>query len=350
METRYSMKNKFLLTLLLSAFPLLIYSQATTTCAENLKSAQALFDRGQIEQVPGMLRECMKSGFKREEQIAAYKLLIQSFLFEDRLTQADSTMLAFLKKYPEYQLSPTDHSSFVNLFNSFKVRSVIQLVFHFGSSMPFLTMINNVTLASEPAINKYSSNALNLSTSLEAKLALSPSFELNIEGGFSRLTFTNLEKNFLNFRDNKYVETQNRLEIPVSATYNFAGFGKFTFYGRAGLGAALNLATTAKAATSPTDQNNFEFITGADISRNDSRIFMDLFTQAGAGVKFKIPKGFVSMELRSNFGFFNQVIRGKASSENLARQYSYADDDFNLNYLNLTISVSQIFYKASKRK
>jgi hypothetical protein len=93
--------------------PVSVYSQKTGSCAEKLESAQSLFDRGQVLQVPSMLQECMKSGFNREESLAAYKLLIQSYLFEDKLELADSTMLAFLKKNPEYKVSPTDHSSFV---------------------------------------------------------------------------------------------------------------------------------------------------------------------------------------------------------------------------------------------
>jgi hypothetical protein len=329
----------------------LLYSQETTTCAENLKNAQALFDKGQIAQVPDMLGECMRSGFKREEQIAAYKLLIQSLLFEDKLAQADSTMLTFLKKYPEYQLSPTDHSSFVNLFNSFKVPPVIQIVFHFGTNMPYLTFVNNVTLSSEPGLNKYSTNALNLFTSIEAKFSINQKLHVNVECGLSWLSFTNIEQ-FMGFQEIRYVETQNRLEIPVTATYNFASFGKFRLYGRAGLGAAINLAATARASDIPTDQNNYEVITGADIERLKSRIFMDLFAQAGAGIKLKIPRGFVSLEARSNFGFFNQVVRGNYSNEDeeLSWKYKNADDDFNLNNLNFTIGVSQIFYNPSKRK
>lgn len=352
MMTRYSTKKKFLLIMLLSAFPLLLFSQSATTCAENLKSAQAFFDKGQIEQIPGMLRECMKSGFKREEQIAAYKLLIQSFLFEDKLAQADSAMLAFLKKYPEYQLSPTDHSSFVNLFNSFNVKKIIQFSVHLGTNIPYLTYVNVATHSSSPGLNKYSINALNLFGSVETKYSIGPRLEINAEGAFSRLSFTNTE-DFLNSYKIKYTEIQNRIEIPVTATYNFARFGIFTMYGRAGLGAALNLATSARVMDVPTDQNNFDIITGADINRNNSRIFLDLFAQAGTGIKVKIPRGYFSLEARSNFGFFNQVVRGAgltAEEEELDWKYKFIDDDFRLNNLNISIGVSQIFFKPSKRK
>jgi hypothetical protein len=295
-----------------------------------------------------MLVDCMKKGFKREEQLAAYKLLIQSYLFEDKLEKADSTMLAFLKKYPEYQLSPTDHSSFVNLFNSFKVKPVIQIAFHIGTNMPFLTSVKSVTVSSEPGENDYSSSFLNLYASLEAKLKLTRRFEVNIEGGYSRSSFTNKEE----FRasKNKYTETQNRIEIPVTTTFNIVNSSKFTPYLRAGMGAALDLSTSAKATDVPTDINNSNSRSGPDIDRKDSRIFIDLFGQAGAGLKFKTTRGYINLEVRSNFGLLNQTVRGGASAETLRWEYKYVDDDFNLNNLNITLGYTQIFYKPSKRK
>lgn len=345
----YTFILRFFLAAILSAFTLEVIPQETSTCAENLKSAQSLFNKGQVSQVPAMLRECMKSGFKREEQLAAYKLLIQSYLFEDKLEQADSTMLAFLKRNPEYQLSPTDHSSFVFLFNTFTVKPVVQIALHIGTNMPFMTFVYPVTLSSEPGKVTYSHNALNLFTSLELKFALSRKLELNIEGGFSQFSFSKVEE-MLGFGKTNYSENLSRIEIPVSATYNFLNFGKFTVYGRAGFGASFNLKSTAKTSFNPTDLNNFEVITGADVNRKDSRILMDLFGQAGAGIKFKTPGGFINLEIRSNLGILNQVVRGGASAQELKWAYKYVDDDFNMNNLNFNIGYTQIFYKPSKRK
>lgn len=349
MKTGNSIVLRLIASAIFCSIPLLLLSQEISTCAEHLKNAQSQFDKGQVEMVPGMLKECMRSGFRREEQLAAYKLLIQSYLFEDKLEQADSTMLEFLKSYPEYQISPTDHSSFVHEFNSFKVRPVVQFTFHFGTNLPFLTFINQVSLSSEPVPSKYSSNILNIFTSFEAKFPLNQKIEVNVEGGYSQLKFTNTE-DFLGFGVIQYAETQQRVEIPLSITYNIATLGKFTPYARAGLGAALDLSSSSKTSFTPYDQFNSETHTGADNSRNDSRIFIDMFAEAGAGVKFKTPHGFLSIEARLNAGLLNQVVRGGNSAETLKYYYYYADDDFNLNNLNISIGYTQIFYKSSKRK
>lgn len=296
MKTRYSNSLITGLTLLaiLSSVPLVVFPQETSTCAVNLQNAQTLFDNGQVEQVPDMLRECLKSGFKQEEELAAYKLIIQTFLFEDKNEKADSAMLAFLKKYPEYKLSPTDHSSFVHLYNNFDVKPVVQLVFHIGTNIPFLTFINDPNpLASESVNGKYSSSALNLFASLEVKYALNSRLELNIEGGYSPSSFE-YEEDFIGIRKVQYSETQRRLEIPVTATYNIKTFGKFTAYARAGGGVALDLSSSAVATVNDIIEKKES--TSAEIPRTDSRIKSDIFIQAGAGVKLKTPRGYINFE------------------------------------------------------
>ena len=79
---------KILLPVALMAIPLVALPQQTSSCAEDLKAAQSLFEKGFVERVPDTLCNCMKSGFKREEQLSAYKLLIQSYILGDKLREA----------------------------------------------------------------------------------------------------------------------------------------------------------------------------------------------------------------------------------------------------------------------
>lgn len=345
--TSLSLNGITALVLLFILIPGKLTSQEPTTCAENLKSAQSAFERGQVELVPGLLNNCMKSGFKREEQIAAYKLLIQSYLFNDMLSDADSTMLEFLRNFPEYQLSPTDHSSFVYLFNTFKVRPVIQMTAHFGTNFPYLTFIEPISTASAGEPGNYGSRAFNIYASVEARLKLTDRFELSIEGGYSQIYFAQNEK-FLNTYIIKYDETQHRIEIPVTAIYNIKTTGKLIPFLRAGAGLALDLNPVANAERIPLDLNNPDPRTGPSISRSDSRIFADVFGQAGAGLKYKTSRGYVSLEVRTNVGIFNQVKGGGSSVETLYSKYNYVDDKFNINTLNVCFGYTYIFYKPTK--
>ncbi|MFH0842444.1 MAG: outer membrane beta-barrel protein [Bacteroidota bacterium] len=354
MKTGYSfiLNLKFLLLVFFSSFSLVSLAQETSTCAENLRNAQTLFDNGQVEQVPAMLEECLRSGFKQEEELSAYKLIIQTFLFQDRNAEADSAMLAFLKKYPEYELSPTDHSSFVYLFNNFRVRPIIQVAVHFGTNIPFLTFTNRApyTVAGEKGSNDYSVNLFNLYFSVETKFRIGQKLELNMEPGFSQVSFTNTRQ-ILPIGITNYTETQSRLEIPLTAAYDLKTFGKLTLYGRAGLGPAISLRVTSTPSFDPADLNGTPK-PGSDIDRRASRISLDLFAQTGAGIKFKTQGGYIFSELRLNTGIFDQVIRAGISSadeQELAIHYNYADDHFNINAINFTIGYTQIFYKPTKK-
>lgn len=348
-----ALMRHYLSCILLFIFlPVISYAQESGSCAEKLKTAQSFFDKGQVEQVAGMIKDCMKSGFTREESLSAYKLIIQSYLFEDKLEKADSAMLTFLKANPEYELSPTDHSSFVHLFNNFRVKPVLKVSIHFGTSIPFLTAISDPRriVASEPGPNKYSSGLINLYVSVEAKYELTKSMEINLEAGYSQLAFTKTEE-FMGIGTTTYTETQKRIELPLSITYSFKSFGKFTPYGRLGFGPAFSIGTTANANFAPSDVNG-DAHTGPDIDREVSRISIDPFVQAGAGIKLKTRGGFIFTELRSNIGFFNQVVPAGFSPEEqeLGLYYYYADDNFHINAMNFTIGYTQIFYKPSKRK
>jgi hypothetical protein len=349
---QYPFRNH-LLWILLAIMPVSGIAQEAGSCAEKLQTAQNLFDRGQVEQVAGLLQECLKSGFTREESLTAYKLIIQTYLFEDELEKADSAMLDFLKRNPEYQLSETDHSSFVHLFNNFQVEPVVQISVHIGSNMPFTTFVVPRSVSGIPTPGEYSAPAFNLYGSIEAKFKLTDKIELNFETGYSQIAIV-CKKVFPKLGTATYNETQSRIETPVSATYNIAKLGKFTPYARLGVGPALMLSsvtTTEFIEFYPNGTDN----TGSDIDRKDSRYSLDIFGQAGAGMKYKTRGGYMFAEFRGNFGVFNQVKRSDLpdythTTDELRNFYKYEEDDFNLNALNFSIGYTQIFYKPSKKQ
>lgn len=327
-----------------------VYCQEEGSCAEKLQSAQSLFEKGQVEQVPGLLSQCLESGFNREESLAAYKLLIQSYLFEEKLELADSTMLAFLKKNPEYQISPTDHSSFVSLYHNFVCKVIIQASLHIGSNLPLLSVASDKQLMGIPGEEKYSMKLINFAASIEVKYKLNEKVELNAELGYAQFSIHNREDQ--GFGTSDYTEFQKRIEFPLSATYDIKKYGRFTPYARIGFGIALTLSSVAKASFEPSDLNNPYEHSGKDINMNPSRILMDLFVQGGAGIKYKTRGGFIFGELRTNFGIFNQLVshRYDTPNDDLAFYYYIGDDSFRVNLVNFNLGYTFIFYKPVKRE
>ena len=326
-----------------------LIAQETSTCAEKLKTAQSFFDKGQVEQIPLLLKDCLKSGFKKEEELTAYKLLIQTFLVSDKLAAADSTMMEFLKKNPEYVLSPTDHSSFVYLYNNFVVKPVLQLGIHVGTNIPFLTFVTpNSVIGEQDVNNKYSRKIINLFIAVESKFKITDKIEANVEAGFSQLKFsskTTVGTDIIN-----YTESQQRIEIPVTLSYSFKSFGKFTPYARIGGGAAVYMGVTSTASNSYTDRAINLNLTGENLSRKDSRVSLDFFAQAAAGIKYKISKGYLFGEVRTNWGIMDQKKQGGQTVSVLEYYYKYSDPDFRINAVNINFGYSRTFYKPTKRK
>ena len=353
--------NKILITLALVQVLSMVFftekanGQDTLNCALKLQNAQALYESGMVDQIPDLLEGCLLDGFTKEEALTAYKLVIMTYLFNDMTEKADSAMLGFLKQNPEYEISPTDHSSFIYLYNKFIVKPVIQISVHLGTNLPYVTFVKHDPLPGLLGKVNYSSKATNLFVSLETKFKIKKDFELSIAPGFSQLAFTRTEEihgfdKLQAFEINTYTEKSQRLEIPVTVTYDFKSFGKFSLYGRLGAGAGLNLKNSALAETKPLDLNNTDVFTGPEVSRKDSRIFLDAFIQTGVGIKYKISHGFINLEVLTDIGLMNQTIKGGSSAWDLATLYHYNDDDFNINALNFNIGYSYIFYKPLKRQ
>jgi hypothetical protein len=326
-----------------------IVAQEADSCAVKLKMAQSNFDKGQLEQVPGLLTGCLRSGFKKEDAMVAYKLVIQTYLLNDRLELADSAMLAFLKRYPEYKLSPTDHSSFVYLYNNFRVKPILMLSLRVGTSFPFLTFVTEHPVAMTPVSSVFSKNASNLYLSAEARYRFTDRLEASAEIGYSQLQFRNYGP-FLEIGEFNYTEYQKRLEIPLAVSYEIMTFGKsLSIYLRAGMGVALDLSATADATFNYLDNLNNDQSSGI-LNRNDSRKFIDLFGQTGGGVRYKIPRGYFFGEIRCNFGSLNQNVTGGQTVQDLENLYKWKDPDFRLNNINFCVGWTYILYKPAKNK
>jgi hypothetical protein len=244
-----------------------------------------------------------------------------------------------------------DHSGFVHLFNTFNVKPVVQISLHVGTNIPFLSLVNVKTTASDDLVSSNNiSDATNIFASVEAKFPLSEKLEINFEAGYSQLSFTNIENVkglYSGVKEIKYTENQFRLEIPITVTYNYLKYRNFTGYGRLGAGASLRMSTKAKPLTN--DINNPGSDSGTEFDRDDSRIFLDPIIQAGMGIKYKSAGGYAFMEIRTNLGMLNQTVRGGNSSQNLEWGYGYKDDDFHIYALNINLGYTWIIYKPSKK-
>lgn len=337
--------------LLISALIFFLLGSATLfsqedDCAVKLKQAQDLFEKGQVELVPGLVTPCIQSGsFTREDEVIAYKLLIQALLLDENSVAAEDYMLEFLRKNPEYEHTAADYTGFVYLKNKYEVKPVAMVSGQAGLNYMFMTGQKENSLSSLPPEISIKREPINIYAGAEGIYPVSPKFKLAAGLFYSSSSFVYTE-NMMNFATVEYRESLKRLEIPVSAIYDITKFGGVTIFARLGGGYAINLKIDAKTVTTPTDINNGFDRAGENVDRSDSRIGSEFFVQAGVGGLIKIPRGYFKAEIKTSLGLRNQVLGSYPGS--LEYFYFYTDNSFKLNTVGISLGYIRIFYKPLK--
>jgi hypothetical protein len=326
-------------------FFLMIQSNAQQEdCAFKLREAQQLFDAGRIENVPGMLQPCIEKGFTQEERLSAFKLIILCQIYGDNQQKAHEGMLAFLKRYPEYELSPTDPDEFRFIFEQYRTRPILDLGAFAGVnrnhgtiSQPF-SPFNLNKLKPRYISDGFAFQAgvlINFYTTARIQISLDPmyaqaNFQLKYES-------SNIE----GFGGLDHFERQSYLYVPLSGTYEFV-VEKFRPYLR--IGGQLGILFDNKTSTTS------GIFTGPDEDNMENRNQLNYWVFGGGGLKYKLNKGFLFVDLRYNVGLNKYLVSSdqRFTQENHNWVYMYQDSDFRLNSFMISAGYARSFYNPKR--
>jgi hypothetical protein len=321
-------------------------------CAAKIQEAQKYYDQGMIEEIPQILAPCMANGFTRVQKIEAYKLIILSYLFDDNQFEAEKTMLEFLKKYPEYEIMPNDPIEFVYLFESYRTTSV----FSFGLSVGF-------NMTDPRIIAPYTMFNMNQAT---LKNTMKPGFQVGFGVGryIARRSLLNFEFYFADnqykFSDESnmsvsdginavtYTENLYKFEFPITLIREF-NIRKVNYFVRAG----ISVANINRVKGEPTRMyyNNQRPIPGENQDISEYRTNWLYGGVIGTGIRYKVPRGVLTLDLRATLGLNNIVRSGKRyDNQELSSKYYYLDDDFSLNVFSFSAGYYFSFYKPKKQR
>jgi hypothetical protein len=336
--------------LILSTSPL----SGQNDCATKIQEAQKYYDQGMIEEIPKMLAPCMESGFTHVQKIEAYKLIILSYLFDDNQFEAEKTMVEFLKKYPEYEIMPNDPVEFVYLFESYRTTSV----FSFGITAGF-------NLTDPRVIEPYSVFDMR---NVTLKNTMKPGFQVGIGIGryISKKMFVNLEfkfsENRYGFADEikipltggndginsvTYSERLYKAVMPLTLSYEFNA-KKVHYFIRAGFSIGRITGVTGVASRKYAEE--LPAITGETQDILSNRKNMLYSAIVGTGIRYKVPRGVLTVEFRTNWGL-NNIVRPErrySNKQQITKSY-YIDDDFSLNTFALSAGYYFSFYSPKKQ-
>lgn len=326
-----------------------VFSQSE--CVFYLQRAERLYQQGNLEEIPGLLNVCIEKGFTRDERLTAYKLLIQSYLYNDQLELADQTMLEFLGHYPEYELTPADQAEFEQLFHSYETKALWSVFISGGGVFSFPYTFEPFGPYSTETSSWDYSNGPGFAVGAGLMKYLAPGFNLNAEIQYFRheYNFSLTQKYWSDFSETRYKETSSNIAIPLSVTYDL-NTGKLNPYFRAGIMTSFMF----KSALDPVriyKNGEFEDASGSDISMVEYRNLLNLYVITGTGLKYKIPyAGQIVLDIRFDIG----LTRFAKPDERFTSQeliFRYYDQDHNTRFNFLSVSVGWIYplYKSTKQ-
>jgi hypothetical protein len=291
------------LILLFVAPRLATAQQKTTTCAQTLRLARSVYENGRLHELPDLMKDCLsKTEWTTQERVDAYKLLTLAYIYLEEPEKADEMMLNILKTDPEFKPNDNiDPAEFVALYRTFRTEPVYRLGLKLGGN------------ATQPNVHSYT--ALNEGTEsyaysfgfqggVSAEIAIfNDMFTLNPELYFQTRAFKLDNSFFEGDQTTTGKVSLKSLTLPVSIQYPLP-IGKkkvdkkWIPYVGAGvavdflLGVATDLETDVHGQspvnTSTTEKTQYKSFNIAPV--------------ISGGVKGKVKKAEIVVELRYNFG------------------------------------------------
>jgi hypothetical protein len=351
-----------------------IIDKVTNPCLLNLQNAETAYEGGNIELIPGLIKECLdKNGFKsKENKTLAYRLLINSYTFQSMDDSADIYMVKFLKFAPEFRPSTQiDRREFIDLHNSYRNYPVFGVGAKLGLGLSQLIVINEFGAHNIEASSLQSNYKVNLGFSGEIFAAYHPhrDGEIFLDIGYVNYKFQE-ETRLFNYNfptiDNDgnpadpnsfyiYDETVNSINLSLGYKYMFRKnvYSKVIPYIGVGIRGGLMMSSKIDIERQIIGISETN-IKGASLDAIHLRNRWNAWVSGIIGMKFKIPKGNIFFELGYDYNLYN--ISNPRERFNLAQdatnellfKYFYVSNDFRLNNFFFKIGYNYNFYIPKK--
>jgi len=349
---------------------------AQDLCTRNLEDARESFDQGRFIEVDTLLRNCIGSGFTKQEKIEALELLALSKLYLDEMDNADSIYLELLIIDPEHTVNPLiDPPDLIFLHQSFRTEPIFSWSVAAGITYSFPTIIHDdfiypVTINQH---NDHLPNQMDPIKDYNGRIGFL--FGANIDVVVYRNMFVGLGLNYtrtgfnsnskyirdlyatLNdealYYESSYKQNFDWVSIPVSLKYQFHKvklkpyiLGGVSYNGL--IRSRRNDFVREKIAGEP--ETKLEQGSWSDINtKNRNNISINL----GAGLMYKTNGiDYIVFEVR-----FSRLLKnipdhstryGDIDSQSNIILYGVALDDYSLSSLDLTVKFLRPFYRPKK--
>lgn len=308
-----------------------VAAQDLVDCNNFLADAREAYEAGMVELVPELLLECIRTnGLTGEPKKEAYKLVINSYLFDYMSADADSLMDDFVRDFPNYRAATLDPQEFVallnahliavgidpneipvdstlirkNFFQRFKERELTKgageygnsLGFHVGIPLTLPVTLEGYSVGDPTADDSHFGMLPGLLAGAEVNLILKPKLEASfgLIYNLSRFSYTATPLDQISYR---YVEAQHQLLVPISILYKFNPESrKLGYYMRAGIIPSYLMHATGKGTRTAGTSQDEQAVDPVAITA--SRRNMNVAGMIGGGIRIPLSNAFIFTEIR----------------------------------------------------
>ncbi len=308
-------------------------AQDMVDCTYLLEDAREAYEAGMVELVPELLLECIQSnGLSGEARKEAYKLVINSYIFDYLTAEADSLMDDFVREFPNYRAVNSDPQEFVFLLDAhltalgidpnlapedtgpevvetkapgyFARRNITKGAGEYGNTVGFNV---GATLGISNKLEAYSVGdpgqddghfglLPGFQTGAEANLILNRKLEASfgLLYNLNRFSYSASPLSSISYR---YVEAQHQVLLPLSVLYKLNPEDrKICYYLRGGLVPSYLFHTSGKGTRSNETSQDDVVVDQTDITA--SRVKFNLDALLGGGVRIPLDNAFIFGEIR----------------------------------------------------
>lgn len=332
-----------------------------TTCEQTLNLATEEFNSGRFYGVPGMLANCIRDGFTREQKQRAYLLLTQVYLLLDDPLAAENSYLEVLRANPEFITDPAvDPIDVVYLSKKFTASPIFSLHGRIGSNISVVRVIHEIlpTSGSIPIDTKYTVKP-GFQFMLGADWHYSEHLALSTEIGWTSTKYKRERFNVFVRDRHEFIERANWVQVPVLVKYSFDRFYKSRvrkFLPQAFAGVSFNYLFTDKGELEVYNNNLGDNGLNTIIATSPSIDFLPYRNRfntsfiVGGAAKYKWKVDYLFAEVRYGFGLKNMVTNTTTFAGSPMQEFGHVDDYFRLDNLSVSVGFIKPLYKARKLK
>jgi len=364
------MLNRILIFLCLGLGFQALTAQDLVDCTYLLEDAREAYEAGMVELVPELLLECVQTnGLTGEPKKEAYKLVINSYLFDYLPAEADSLMDGFVRDFPDYRAESSDPQEFVYLLDAHLIalginpdqipedttaiadtrragyfsRRVITkgageygntLGFNVGATLSWPNTLEGYSVG-DPARDESHFGLLpGFMAGAEANLILNEKLEVSF-GLLYNLTRFSYSATPLSFASYRYVESQHQVQVPLSALFKLNPENRTKcYYLRGGLIPSYLFYASGKGTR--TGEASTDDVVVDPMAITESRVNFNLDAMLGGGIRIPLNNAFIFGEIR----WTTRILKANKDdshyqNNDLTWMLYHADSDFRVHQLSI---------------